>query len=272
MAPGRRGARGPRRRRRGRAFGGVELGGRSRRCSDVSGPLRGARPDPAFAQSDPGTPSAVRRRRTRPDAVAPARRAVVPPPLAALVALLLALACSSDPDLGENTDPAQVDTVEVPELGACRVLTPADVARASNATRTVDCAAKHTAQTYAVGPLPDQFEDADYDDGARGLGVRRLLEAVHGLPRRRREPRHAEPGELGVVPALGEGVGRGRPVVPVRRGRRRRPDRGVRRPPRDRRRPAARPARRRLDGLRHRADRGQLGDKSPARGRTTGGR
>jgi hypothetical protein len=94
-----------------------------------------------------------------------ARRVVVPLLLATLLVLS---ACSSDPDLGENADPAQVDTVEVPELGACRVLTPADVARASNATRTVDCAAKHTAQTYAVGPLPDQFEDADYDDQALG--------------------------------------------------------------------------------------------------------
>ena len=99
-----------------------------------------------------------------------ARRAVVPLLLAALAALVaLALtACSSEPAQGENTDPAQVDAVEVPELGACRVLTPADVAQASNATRTVDCADKHTAQTYAVGPLPDQFEEADYDDGAIG--------------------------------------------------------------------------------------------------------
>ena len=99
-----------------------------------------------------------------------ARRTVVPLLLAALAALVaLALtACSSEPAQGENTDPAQVDAVEVPELGACRVLTPADVAQASNATRTVDCADKHTAQTYAVGPLPDRFEEADYDDGAIG--------------------------------------------------------------------------------------------------------
>jgi hypothetical protein len=95
-----------------------------------------------------------------------ARRVVVP---LLLAALLLLTACSSDPAQGENTDPAQVDAVEVPELGACRVLTPADVARASNATRTVDCSERHTAQTYAVGPLPDEFADVDYED--EGLGA-----------------------------------------------------------------------------------------------------
>ena len=93
------------------------------------------------------------------------RRVVVP---LLVAALLLLAACSSDPAQGRNTDPEQVDAVEVPELGACRVLTPADVARASNATRTVDCSAKHTAQTYAVGPLPDEFADADYEDADLG--------------------------------------------------------------------------------------------------------
>jgi hypothetical protein len=94
-----------------------------------------------------------------------ARRVVVP---LLLTALLVLGACSADPAQGENTDPAQVDAVEVPKLGACRVLTPTDVARHSNATRTVDCAEKHTAQTYAVGQLPDEFDHADYDDGDLG--------------------------------------------------------------------------------------------------------
>jgi len=81
----------------------------------------------------------------------------------ALPALLVLSACGGE-DQGSNTDPAQVDSVEAPELGACRLLTPSDVEAASNATRTVDCGEPHTAQTYAVGELPDELEDADYDD------------------------------------------------------------------------------------------------------------
>jgi len=86
-----------------------------------------------------------------------------------LVATLLAFAgCSSGEAQGDNTDPAQVDAVEAPELGVCRLLTPDDVAQPSNATRTVDCADRHTAQTYAVGQLPDSFDDAGYDDAEVG--------------------------------------------------------------------------------------------------------
>ncbi len=54
--------------------------------------------------------------------------------------------------------------MEAPELGACRVLTPADVAAPSNATETVACAEPHTAETYAIGELPDELDDAAYDD------------------------------------------------------------------------------------------------------------
>jgi hypothetical protein len=84
----------------------------------------------------------------------------------ALPALLALSACGTDE--GADTDPDQVDSVEVPELGACRVLTPADVAEPSNATRTVDCEEPHTAQTYAVGQLPDELDNADYEDAAVG--------------------------------------------------------------------------------------------------------
>jgi hypothetical protein len=86
-------------------------------------------------------------------------RAVASP----LVALALLSGCTPD-DQGSNLDPDQVDSVEAPQLGACRLLEPADVSQSSNATKTVDCTAEHTAETYAVGPLPDQFKDAAYDD------------------------------------------------------------------------------------------------------------
>jgi hypothetical protein len=82
-----------------------------------------------------------------------------------LAALTLVAACgTSDP----NLDPDQVDAVETPELGACRMLTPDEVAEPSNATRTVDCSEPHTAQTFAVGELPSTFEAADYHDDAMG--------------------------------------------------------------------------------------------------------
>jgi hypothetical protein len=79
------------------------------------------------------------------------------------------LAACGDSPQGGNTDPDQVDSVEVPELGACRVLTPEDVAAPSNATKEVDCSERHTAQTYAVGELPDEFDDVEHDD--EGLGA-----------------------------------------------------------------------------------------------------
>jgi hypothetical protein len=86
--------------------------------------------------------------------------------VALLAALTLVTACGEESD--DNVDSDQVDAVEAPELGACRLLTPDDVAQASNATKTVDCTEKHTAQTFAVGGLPETLEDVDYDDRAMG--------------------------------------------------------------------------------------------------------
>jgi hypothetical protein len=89
--------------------------------------------------------------------------------VALTVALGLALAGCGDDEPAGNTDPKQVDSVEAPQLGACRVLTPKDVAQPSNATKVVDCADEHTAETFAVGPLPQQLGDVDYD--AQELGA-----------------------------------------------------------------------------------------------------
>jgi hypothetical protein len=85
-----------------------------------------------------------------------------------LAATLVVAGCATDPQQGGNTDPDQVDAVDAPELGACRLLAPADVAAPTNASRTVDCSEKHTAETYAVGPLPDSLDDAAYDDRSVG--------------------------------------------------------------------------------------------------------
>ncbi len=84
-----------------------------------------------------------------------------------LLAAATLTACANTPQ-GGNTDPDQVDSVEVPELGACRVLGPEDVAETSNATKTVACGERHTAQTFAVGQLPPEFDDAAHHDEALG--------------------------------------------------------------------------------------------------------
>ncbi|GAA2123198.1 septum formation family protein [Nocardioides bigeumensis] len=74
-----------------------------------------------------------------------------------LVALLSSCAADAEPDGDKPTE-------TMPELGACRVLTPDDVSRPSNSTEPVDCAEDHTAETIAVGALPDEFAEAEYDD------------------------------------------------------------------------------------------------------------
>ncbi|WP_067432707.1 septum formation family protein [Nocardioides jensenii] len=86
----------------------------------------------------------------------------------ALPCALLLVACGKD-DGDDRVDPDQVDAVEAPVLGACRDLTPDDVAKPSNATKTVDCTEDHTAETYAVGPLPAKFSDVEHDD--EGLAI-----------------------------------------------------------------------------------------------------
>jgi hypothetical protein len=83
--------------------------------------------------------------------------------LAAACALLVS-GCAQGDDPDPDVDPKQVDSVEQPELGACRDLAPGDVAQPANATKTVDCSEDHTAETYAVGALPARYEGASYDD------------------------------------------------------------------------------------------------------------
>lgn len=67
-------------------------------------------------------------------------------------------------------DPAQAeDTVDPPELGACRVLSPDDIAKPDNSTAVVDCAEEHTAETFAVGTFPERLANLD-DIDAPQLG------------------------------------------------------------------------------------------------------
>lgn len=89
-------------------------------------------------------------------------------PLVSLLPLLVvaALIAGCGSKGSSDTDPAQVDSTTAPDVGACRLLTPDEVAQTSNATRTVNCSRAHTAQTYAVGSLPSRFAHASYDDAS----------------------------------------------------------------------------------------------------------
>src|SRR4051812_14950601 len=61
-------------------------------------------------------------------------------------------------------DDSSAAATAAPDVGACRLLSADDVAQPSNHTEPVPCDEPHTAQTYAVGPLPSRLENASYDD------------------------------------------------------------------------------------------------------------
>jgi hypothetical protein len=95
------------------------------------------------------------------------------------VLVVLLAACTDSPpasqgeeatgeETGAATEPAS--PAPTPVLGACRILAPDDVARPSNSSPVVDCARRHTAETFAVGTFPDDVapEDADLDDPELG--------------------------------------------------------------------------------------------------------
>ena len=77
---------------------------------------------------------------------------------------LLALSACSQGDGDGGTS----DSVSPPELGACRVLAPADITKSTNGTETVPCKEKHTAETFAVGTFPADVAGSKVDDAALG--------------------------------------------------------------------------------------------------------
>ena len=81
---------------------------------------------------------------------------------------LAALARCDDDHRAATSTPTRSTPSSRPSWAPAGCSTPEDVAQPSNATRTVDCAEKHTAETYAVGELPERFEDATYDDAELG--------------------------------------------------------------------------------------------------------
>jgi hypothetical protein len=70
---------------------------------------------------------------------------------------------------GGDGNAARAAHKKAPALGACRVLEPKDVAKPHDNSAVVACTKPHTAETYAVGDLPDDYDDVEYDD--EGLGA-----------------------------------------------------------------------------------------------------
>lgn len=89
---------------------------------------------------------------------------------AAVVLALLTTSCS----WGGQAEEADL-SLERPKLGACRLLTPADIDETSNAAPTVDCSTKHTAETFAVGTFPAGVGE-EIDDPALGAHVFEVCE------------------------------------------------------------------------------------------------
>lgn len=86
------------------------------------------------------------------------------PTLLALALLMSATGCS------QGHRETSADRLTPPKLGACRTLAADDLDEHSNASPVVACTEPHTAQTFAIGTLPDSTGSA-YDDRRHGKYV-----------------------------------------------------------------------------------------------------
>lgn len=92
--------------------------------------------------------------------------------LAAPVLLLALVAACSQTGEGSESPEDPAEAIEVPTLGACRVLEPADIAESSNSSEVVECTEEHTAETFAVGTFPAELtRRAEVDDPALGAYI-----------------------------------------------------------------------------------------------------
>jgi hypothetical protein len=89
------------------------------------------------------------------------RRLLLAPAVALLVVALAGCTQSSG-------NAAAVDAVKPPSLGACRMLTPADIQQSVNASPTVSCTKPHTAETFAVGSFPHRLSGGNINEKALG--------------------------------------------------------------------------------------------------------
>jgi hypothetical protein len=94
--------------------------------------------------------------------------------LAASAAVLLLLLAGCTGTTGASKGESTVAPVEAPTLGACRVLTPEDIAQPANDSEVVPCGREHTAETFAVGTFPRELaKKAEYTDPDLGSYVYR---------------------------------------------------------------------------------------------------
>lgn len=80
---------------------------------------------------------------------------------------------------GLLTGETAADGLTPPKLGACRDLDAEDLSKPSNATAVVACTKDHTAQTFAIGTLPDET-GLTYDDKRHGKFVYAACQASLG--------------------------------------------------------------------------------------------
>ncbi len=88
-----------------------------------------------------------------------------------LLAALLLLVLSACSQSEAEDDPEASVVMDPPKVGACRSLTPQDIARSSNTTEAVACSEPHTAETYAVGSFPADLAAGDPDSPKLGAYV-----------------------------------------------------------------------------------------------------
>lgn len=97
--------------------------------------------------------------------ILPAAVQMLLPAALAIAVVLVLVGCSGGP-LAE----APSDRAEPPQLGACRDLTPQDVAQPTNDSDVVECSEDHTAETFLVSTLPASTGDG-YSDKGHGRHV-----------------------------------------------------------------------------------------------------
>lgn len=95
--------------------------------------------------------------------------------LALAATLVLVALAGCGPFGGASTS----DRLTAPKLGACRDLKAADVDERSNDADPVSCTKKHTAQTFAIGTLPDST-GTSYDDRRHGTYVYEICQKAFG--------------------------------------------------------------------------------------------
>lgn len=95
--------------------------------------------------------------------------------VAPAAALLVGVLAACAPTGGD--DAQEVDPLETPRMGACRLLSPEAVEQPSDQSPTVDCSEKHTAETFAVGTFPGEIaKGADPQDPELGAHIYRTCQ------------------------------------------------------------------------------------------------